>query len=86
MLLFLLIVLAMCFAISLLPFVFPGALISAFGLALNHWLGGILANSLGLGHGALVTGSGAAEALSLSGVLAIYLPLLLILVFFLRGR
>ena len=84
---FLLVVAAIGFLVSLLPFLYPGSVVSMFGLALNHWLGVPLATHLGLANGSLVLGAGgAATTLTLSGVLALYLPALLILIFVVRGR
>jgi hypothetical protein len=82
-------VVAICFAASLLPFLFPGSLISALGVVLNAWLGELLAGGLGLEPGALLTtlpSEAGRVALTLEGVLVVYAPVLLVLVFLARAR
>lgn len=85
MLLLVLIVVAICFLASLLPFLFPGALISALGVVLNQTLGGFLM-ALGVGLGSLVSGGSGQAALTFQGVLVVYLPPLVVILFILRGR
>jgi hypothetical protein len=82
----LLVLLVIGFGISILPFVAPGTIYALFGLVPNRWLGGLVANTLGLGTGSLVAAGGGGPELTLAGVLVVYgLPFLVIL-FVLRGR
>ncbi len=82
--LILLAVLSLCFLSSLIPFIYPETIMNAIGAFLNHVLGELLA-SLGI-EGGLVAGTGGVYALSLQGVLAVYLPPILLILFILRGR
>jgi len=82
MLVLLVIVVALLFVTSVLPFLYPGAVVSMFGVVLNQSLGGLLASTLGIGKGSLVAGG----ALTFQGVLVVYLPILVILLFVVRGR
>jgi hypothetical protein len=72
------VVVAVCFIASLLPFLFPGAAIGLFGKVLNDAVGDPVWVFLPFARGALVTIGPAGPILTLIGVLAIYLPLLLI--------
>lgn len=86
MIVLLLMLLSVGFLASLLPFVFPGALVSVVGVALNHWLGELLAGTLNVSSDALLGASGGQPTLTLGGVLAVYAPPLAVLLFILRGR
>ena len=86
MLLLLVIMIAVLFLVSLLPFVFPGALLSFVGIPLNAWLGGLLGTTLGLGQGSFVTRVSGQSTLTFEGVLLVYVPLLIVLLLVLRGR
>jgi len=81
-----LLVVGVCFLASLLPVLFPGAFVSGLGLILNHELGELLVATLGVGQGTLVVGPPGQGALSLQGVLAVYLPALGLLLLLLRRR
>ena len=86
MLMLLFIVAAVGFVASLLPFVFPGTLVSLLGVTLNAGLGELLATTLHVGRGTLVLGGPGQAMLTFQGVLVFYVPLLLLLLFVLRGR
>jgi hypothetical protein len=89
MLMLFLMVVAVCFAASLLPFLFPGALVSALGVVLNAWLGDLLATAFGLGPGSLLTPvptEAGRVALTFAGVLTVYVPTLAVLSLAVRGR
>jgi hypothetical protein len=86
MALLLLIIVAACFVVSLLPFMFPGAVVGLLGVALNDWLAGVLGRSLGVGPGALLAGPPGQAALTVQGALTVYVPLLVVLLFVLWGR
>ena len=86
MVLVLTVVVAVCFGASLLPFLFPGAVVGLFGVILNSGLGELLVLILGVSPGALVTGGSGGVILTLPGVLAVYVPLLLLLLFVQRNR
>jgi hypothetical protein len=80
-----LILLCLGFGVSLLPFLVPGSIYAMFGLVPNRWLGNLVGDVLGLGHGTLVTTGGVSE-LTLPGVLVVYILPILAIVFILRGR
>ncbi|MGH7322227.1 MAG: hypothetical protein ACRELA_21760 [Candidatus Rokuibacteriota bacterium] len=80
----LLAVLGLCFISSLIPFIYPETIMNSLGAFLNHVLGEGLAN-LGV-EGGWVAGRDGVYALSLQGVLAVYLPPILAILFILRGR
>ncbi len=80
------VVVAICFVASLLPFLFPGAVIGGLGVLLNAWLADFPAGTLRIGQGVLVVGGPGSAELALQGVLAVYVPILLVLLFILRGR
>jgi hypothetical protein len=86
MALILTVIVVVCFVASLLPFLFPGAVIGLLGKVLNDALGDPLWTLLPAAHGALVTSGAEGPVLSLHGVLALYVPLLLILLWAQRGR
>lgn len=76
--------------ISLLPFLFPGSLLSALGAALNLSLADFVIHTLGLAQSPLVEivkpGQPPQVALTILGWLALFAPPLLVLGFILRGR
>ena len=80
------------FTASSLPFLFPDSVVTAPGLALNHWLADVVAATLGPRGNSLVTGLPgigtvpAGLTLTFEGVLVLYLPVLAIVLFILRGR
>ena len=93
MALLLLIVVGACLVASLLPFLFPGAVVGLLGVALNAWLADLLAGTLaglggtlGMRPGALVVGPPGQAHLTAPGVLAVYVPVLALLLFVLWGR
>jgi hypothetical protein len=73
-------VLAVGFVASLLPFLFPGAIISMLGTFLNDVIGnGIAAVAPGLRSNVIMAGPEGTD-LTLPGVLALYVPVLLLLI------
>jgi len=86
MALILTVIAVVCFVASLLPFLFPGAVIGLLGNVLNDALGDPLWALLPVARGALVTSGAEGPVLTLYGVLALYVPLLLILLVAQRGR
>ena len=70
---------------SLVPFLVPGTLLAVFGDSLNDWLGGLLAG-FGLAPGRFITGTPGGATLTFAGVLAVYVPLLLVLTIVRRRR
>jgi hypothetical protein len=86
MALLLLILLGLSGAVSLLPFLFPGTVVSMFGAALNQWIAKSFVMPLGIGHGSLVVPAQGGSILTLTGVVAFYAPPMVLLLLFLRGR
>ena len=86
MALILAVVVAVCFVASLLPFLLPGAVIGLLGKVLNDALGDPLWALVPAARGTLVTSGVEGPMLTLQGVLALYVPLLLILLWTQRGR
>jgi hypothetical protein len=86
MLLLLAVVVAVCFVASLLPFMFPGAVIGLFGKILNDAIGDPLWNLVPPARRILVVSPPGGPMLTLEGVLVVYVPLLLALLWFQRGR
>jgi hypothetical protein len=86
MALILMVVVLVCFVASLLPFMLPGAVIGLLGNVLNGALGDPLWALLPVARGTLVTSGSEGSLLTLRGVLAVYVPLLLILLWQQRGR
>jgi hypothetical protein len=80
------VVVAVCFVASLLPFLLPGAVIGLLGKVLNDALGDPLWAFLPAVRGTLVKSGSEGPMLTLHGVLALYLPLLVILLWSQRGR
>jgi hypothetical protein len=78
MTLILTVVVAVCFIASLLPFLLPGAVIGLLGKVLNDTLGDPVWSFVPVGRGILATSGPAGPVLTLQGVLAVYVPLLLI--------
>jgi hypothetical protein len=76
--------------ISLLPFLFPGSLLSALGAALNLSLADFIIHTLGLADSPLVEvvkpGQPPQVALTILGWLALFAPPLAVLGFVLRGK
>lgn len=70
---------------SMLPFIYPGAVVSALGVVVNHWLGAFVAGTLGSGRGTLVA-PGPYPVLTFEGVLVVYLSVLLLIVLVFRNR
>jgi hypothetical protein len=77
MTLILTVVVAVCFIASLLPFLLPGAVIGLLGKVLNDTLGDPVWSFVPVGRGILATSGPAGPVLTLQGVLAVYVPLLL---------
>jgi hypothetical protein len=86
MLLILTVVVLVCFLAALLPFLFPGAVIGLFGKILNDALGDPVWNLLPAARGVLVTSQPGGPVLTRVGVLAIYLPALVLLLVLQRRR
>ena len=86
MVLILFFVVAFGFVVSLIPFIYPGSIMNTFGAFLNVLLGTVLVSTLGIGLGSLAAGSPGGYALTLQGVLAVYAPILVILLVALRSR
>jgi hypothetical protein len=86
MALILLVAVTVCFVASLLPFLLPEAVIGLLGKVLNDALGDPLWAVLPPARGWLVTGGPEEPVLTLQGVLAVYIPILLILLWRQRGR
>jgi hypothetical protein len=86
MALMLMVVAAVCFVASLLPFLAPGAVIGLLGKVLNDALGDPLWAFVPPARGLLVRSGSEGPMLTLQGVFAVYIPLLLILLWQQRGR
>ena len=86
MLLLLTVVVIVCFFAALLPFLFPGAVIALFGKLLNDALGDPMWNLVPAARGILVTSGAGGPMLTREGVLAVYVPLLVILLLLQRRR
>ena len=86
MILILAVVVTVCFVASLLPFMFPGAVIGLLGKVLNDALGDPLWNLVPPARRVLVVNGPAGPVLTFEGVLVIYVPLLLALFWLQRGR
>lgn len=86
MLLLVFVVVAVCFVASLLPFMFPGAVIGLLGKVLNDAIGDPLWNLVPAARRVLVISPPGGPMLTLEGVLAVYVPLLLVLLWLQRGR
>ena len=80
------VVVLVCFLASLLPFLLPGAAIGLLGKVLNDALGDPLWALAPPVRGILVSSGAEGPVLTLQGVLALYVPLLLILLWYQRGR
>ena len=86
MALMLTVVVTVCFVASLLPFMLPGAVIGLLGKVLNDALGDPLWTLVPAARGILVTSGSEGPLLTLRGVLALYVPLLALLLLGQRGR
>jgi hypothetical protein len=86
MALILTVIVVVCFVASLLPFLLPGAVIGLLGKLLNDALGDPVWALLPAARGTLVTAGAEGPVLTLYGALALYVPLLLILLWAQRGR
>ncbi|HEY7142198.1 MAG TPA: hypothetical protein VIE44_19050 [Methylomirabilota bacterium] len=86
MALILTVVVTVCFVASLLPFLFPGAVIGLLGKVLNDGLGDPVWALLPFARGTLVMAGAGEPMLTLQGVLVLYVPVLLILLWGQRGR
>lgn len=86
MLLVLTVMVVVCFLAALLPFLFPGAAIGLFGKILNDALGDPLWNLVPAARGMLVASGPGGPVLTREGVLAIYVPLLAVLLWLRRRR
>ena len=80
------VVVSVCFVASLLPFLFPGAVVGLLGKVLNDALGDPLWTLVPAARGPLVRSAAEGPMLTLQGVLVLYVPLLLILFLSQRGR
>jgi hypothetical protein len=79
-------VVTVCFIASLLPFLLPGAVVGLIGNVLNRALGDPLWALVPPARGTLVSRGLEGPVLTLRGALAIYVPLLLVLLWQQRGR
>ena len=86
MALLLMVVVAVCFVASLLPFMLPGAVIALLGKLLNDALGDPMWAVIPAARGTLVMSGSEGPMLTLRGVLALYVPLLVVLLWSQRGR
>jgi hypothetical protein len=86
MLLLLTVVVTVCFVAALLPFLVPGAVIGLFGKILNDVLGDPMWNLVPAARGVLVTSGPDGTMLTREGVLAVYVPLLVVLLLLQRRR
>ena len=86
MILLLTVVVAVCFLAALLPFLFPGAIIALFGKLLNDALGDPMWSLVPAARGILVTSGPGGPMLTRAGVLAVYIPLLVVLLLLQRRR
>ena len=86
MLLVLTVVVAVCFVASLLPFMFPGAVIGLLGKVLNDAIGDPMWNLVPAARRVLVISPPGGPMLTLQGVLVVYVPLLLALLWLQRRR
>ncbi len=77
-------VVALCFIASLIPFIYPDTVMNVLGVYLNLAIGEFLATTLKLGKSSLVEGTSMGHTLTLDGVLTVYVPMLVILLFFWR--
>ncbi len=84
MLLLISVVVALCFIASLIPFIYPDTVMNILGVYLNLGLGGFLATTLKLGGSPLVEGTSVGPTLTFEGVFGVYVPVLVILMFFSR--
>ena len=80
------VVVTVCFVASLLPFLLPGAVIGLLGKVLNDALGDPLWALIPAARGTLVASGSEGPVLTMYGVLALYVPLLVILYWQQRGR
>jgi hypothetical protein len=79
MILVLTVVVAVCFIASLLPFMFPGAVIGLLGKVLNDAIGDPLWNLVPAARRILVVSPPGGPMVTLEGVFVVYVPLLLAL-------
>jgi hypothetical protein len=86
MLLVLTVVVTVCFIASLLPFMFPGGAIGLLGKVLNDAIGDPLWNLVPSVRRVLVISPPGGPMLTLEGVLVVYLPILLALLWLQRRR
>jgi uncharacterized membrane protein len=86
MALLLTVVVTVCFIASLLPFMLPGAVIGLLGKVLNDALGDPMWAFVPAVRGTLVASGSEGPMLTLRGVLALYVPLLVVLLWSQRGR
>jgi hypothetical protein len=86
MALLLTVVVTVCFFASLLPFMLPGAVIGLLGKVLNDALGDPMWAFVPAVRGTLVASGSEGPMLTFRGVLALYVPLLVVLLRSQRGR
>ena len=86
MALMLAVVVTVCFVASLLPFLLPGAVIGLLGKILNDALGDPMWAPVPAARGTLVASAQEGPMLTLNGVLAVYIPLLVVLLWSQRRR
>ena len=80
------VILTVCFLVSLLPYLLPGTAVGLIGKVLNDALGDPVWQLLPFARGTLVASANGNPVLTLQGVLAIYMPLLGLLLWQQRGR
>ena len=86
MALLLTVVVTVSFIAALLPFMLPGAVIGLLGKVLNDALGDPMWAFVPAVRGTLVASGSEGPMLTLRGVLALYVPLLVVLLWSQRGR
>lgn len=84
MLLLLFIVVVVAFLVSLLPAIYPGTIVSMLGAPVNGAIAEFIATTLKVGVGSLVVPAKGGYVLTVQGVLAFYVPLMVLL--FLASR
>ena len=80
------VIIAVCFIASLLPFMLPGTALGLIGKVLNDALGDPVWQFLPFTRGTLVVAVGGNPMLTFQGVLVVYGSLLVVMFLWQRGR
>jgi len=80
------VIFAVCFLASLLPFMLPGTAMALIGKVLNDALGDPVWQFLPFARGTLAVAPGGNPVLTLQGVLAVYGAVLVLMFLWQRGR